>query len=78
MTFDPMLFHQTPESLRRIGARGGRACARNWRARQRLATTAAPVTVRPMVARQTTAQTIATLDAQFSWLRRAERRAARR
>jgi hypothetical protein len=37
MTTYPILFNQTPESLRRIGARGGRAHARNWRLHQRTA-----------------------------------------
>ena len=34
MTPYPILFNQTPESLCRIGARGGRARARNRRLRQ--------------------------------------------
>ena len=32
MTGKPLLFHQTAEQLRRVSARGGRACARNRRA----------------------------------------------
>lgn len=72
----PILFNQTPDQLRRIGARGGRACARNRRARQRLATAAA-VSIGPPDAPlvETTAQAIATLDALFPWLGQAERRA---
>lgn len=71
----PILFNQTIEQLRRIGARGGRAYGRNWRARQQAPQSAAPLTVlpvRPPV--ETTAQAIAVLDAQFPWLRGAERR----
>jgi hypothetical protein len=67
------LFRQTPAQLRRIGARGGRACARNRRARVRAATTPPPQAVTP-VARlpETAAEAIATLDLQFPWLRGAE------
>jgi len=67
------LFRQTPAQLRRIGARGGRACARNRRARVR-AVTAQPQKPVPPVARlaETTAEAIATLDLQFPWLRGAE------
>jgi len=35
MTGKPLLFHQTAEQLRRVAARGGRATARNRRARLR-------------------------------------------
>ena len=36
MTHHPyLLFNQSPEELRRIGARGGRAYGRNQRARRR-------------------------------------------
>ena len=41
MTGKPLLFHQTAEQLRRVSARGGRASARNRRARLR--TTAPPL-----------------------------------
>ena len=34
MAHIPYLFNQTIEQMRRIGARGGRTHARNWRARQ--------------------------------------------
>ncbi len=37
MTHIPFLFNQTIEQIRRIGARGGKAHARNWQARQRAA-----------------------------------------
>jgi|ERR1700687_1596875 len=78
MTHNPyILFHQTHEQLRRIGARGGRATARNRRARRGIALTgrrniAAPV---PPDA-ETAAQAIAALDLQFPWLRGAEKRFA--
>jgi hypothetical protein len=67
------LFRQTPAQLRRMGARGGRACARNRRARVRAATTPPPQAGMP-VARlpETAAEAIATLDLQFPWLRGAE------
>jgi hypothetical protein len=77
MTPYPILFNQTLESLRRIGARGGCAHARNWRLRQRttpgrLALTSA------QPALETAAEAIARLDAQFPWLRNAERPRSRR
>ena len=67
------LFRQTPAQLRQIGARGGRACARNRRARVRAAI-AQPQQAVPPVARlpETAAEAIATLDLQFPWLRGAE------
>jgi hypothetical protein len=72
------LFRQTSEQLRRQGARGGRATARNRRARIG-ATTAPPrqppAPVPPQA--ETVAQALATLDAQFPWLRGAEKRASR-
>src|SRR5205807_434318 len=68
-------FHHTPEQQRRFGARGGRAAARNRRAR-RLGASAPSVdsvTAKELHA-ETTAGAIAALDAQFPWLRGAERR----
>jgi len=68
----PILFNQTVESLRRIGARGGKACARGRRARQKAAAQVPasnlPVSVVP---EETTAQAIARLEVQFPWLRSA-------
>ena len=61
MTGKPLLFHQTAAQLRRVGARGGRASARNRRARLR---TTAPPPPHP----ETTAAAIAALEAQFPWL----------
>jgi hypothetical protein len=74
MTHIPFLFHQTLEQMRRVGARGGKAHARNWQARQRAAgpgprATAVPVVPPP----ETTTQAVAVLDAQFAWLRGAEK-----
>jgi hypothetical protein len=70
-----ILFNQSPEQLRRIGARGGRAYGRNQRARRHATEqTAAPT---PHLERETVAQAIAALDAQFPWLRGAEKRRSR-
>jgi hypothetical protein len=72
------LFNQTPDSLRRIGARGGRACARNRRWRQGLIAARTHAVPDPVVpAMETTAEAIATLDARFPWLRQAELRPPR-
>jgi hypothetical protein len=49
MTNYPILFNQSPEQLRRIGARGGRAYGRNQRAR-RAGTATPPETVELRVA----------------------------
>jgi len=76
MTNYPIIFNQTPASLRRIGARGGRAHARNWRLRQH----SIRVSLRPsspISPTETTAQAIATLDANFPWLRGVEQRSRR-
>jgi hypothetical protein len=72
MTHYPyILFNQTPDSLRRIGARGGQAQARNRRARRAdlPAPPGAGSVPLPEPARETTAQAIAALEAQFPWLR---------
>ena len=68
-----ILFSQTPEKLRRIGARGGRAHARNQRARRALLPPAAPSVP---AAEETAAEAIARLDEQFPWLHGAEKRTA--
>ena len=75
MTNHPyILFNKSPEQLRRQGARGGRAYGCNQRARRALL----PAPPEPVVTRQapheTPAQAIAILDAQFPWLRGAEKR----
>jgi len=70
MTQKPyLLFHQTAEQLRRVAARGGRATARNRRARLRTAVPAPPPpAVPPPPHAETTAAAIAALEAQFPWL----------
>jgi hypothetical protein len=75
MTHHPyILFNQSPEELRRIGARGGRAYGRNQRAR-RQAQLHRPLEAiqRPVPHVETTAEAIAALDAQFAWLRGADK-----
>ena len=75
----PILFNKTIEQLRHIGAQGGRAHGRNWRVRQKAIPSATPQTVLPVVPPvETTAQAVAALDAQFPWLRGAERRCDQR
>jgi hypothetical protein len=79
MTHIPFLFHQTPEQMRRVGARGGKAHARNWQARQRAAGAAPRETPMPAAPpRETTTQAMAVLDAQFAWLRGAEKPGSQR
>ena len=74
-----ILFNKSPLQLRLIGARGGKARVRNLRARRALLPT--PPAAVPMqgegVPGQTTAEAVAVLDAQFPWLRRAEKRITR-
>ena len=70
-----LLFNQSPEQLRRIGARGGHAQARNRRARQQAQPQVIPQTlavIHPLA--ETAAQASRVLDAQFPWLRGAEKR----
>jgi hypothetical protein len=71
--FPYILFNKSPEQMRQLGARGGKAYGRNQRARRALAATP-PETVPPAaVPGKTAAQSIHSLDAQFPWLRGAER-----
>jgi hypothetical protein len=68
-----ILFNKTPEQLRRLGARGGKISGRNRRARRALTPTPPPPS--PAAgAGETTEAAITTLDAQFPWLRSAEKR----
>jgi len=63
MTPYPILFNQSPDQLRRIGARGGRANARNWRARQQAPLAAGlPVRLPAIPPMETTAQAVAALN----------------
>jgi hypothetical protein len=79
LTTYPILFNRTPDTLRRIGARGGPAHARNGRLCQRTAQSTTGPIARPQEELvETTAQAIAALDPQFPWLCRAERHASRR
>jgi hypothetical protein len=67
-----LLFNKAIEEARRLGARGGRARARNWRARKR-ALAVAPVPAKvPVRRRETVAEAIVRLDAAFPWLRGTE------
>jgi hypothetical protein len=69
-----ILFNKSPEALRRLGARGGRAYGRNQRER-RARMPPPPATVPPRAAPcETAAAASAALDAQFPWLRGAEKR----
>ena len=69
MTGKPLLFHQSAEQLRRVSARGGRASARNRRARLRNTPPPPPPLPPPQPHAQTTAAAIAALETQFPWLR---------
>jgi DNA modification methylase len=63
-----ILFNQSPEQLRRIGARGGHTQARNRRLRLLAqAQTAPPIPKEPEPDEETPAQAIAALDAQSPW-----------
>jgi hypothetical protein len=68
-----ILFHKTPEQLRRIGSLGGKAHGRNHRARRALMAPPPPAPPRARAGESTIAA-IAALDAQFPWLRSAEKR----
>ena len=74
MTSHPyILFNKDPEQLRRQGARGGKIFGRNHRARRALMPPPPPA-LPGAEAKETTGAAIATLDAQFPWLRSAEKR----
>jgi hypothetical protein len=71
------LFNKSPLQLRRIGALGGKAHGRNQRARRALMATPTPATPLGSAPRQSTAEAVAALDAQFPWLHLAEKRRSR-
>ena len=67
-------FNQTPEQVRRVGARGGRAYGRN-RALSALVLVPTKRAVPNSTSRLVTpSESIALLDARFPWLRGAEKR----
>ena len=76
MTHHPyILFNQSPEELRRIGARGGRAYGRNQRVRRQAQLHKPLEAIQwPVPHVETIAEAIAALDAQFAWLRGGEKR----
>ena len=68
-----ILFNKTPEQMRYLGARGGKAYGRNQRARRALLPTppqVVPVRANPQ---ETAAKAIRSLNAQFPWLQGAEK-----
>ena len=71
------LFNKSPLQLRRIGALGGKAHARNQRARRALMPPPAAATPLCNAPQQSTAEAVAALDAQFPWLCSAEKRRSR-
>ena len=74
MTDHLYTFNKSPEQLRRLGARGGRAYGYNQKVRRPRLPTSLPTAPIPVAPRETTAEAIAVLDAQFPWLRGAEKR----
>ena len=73
-----ILFNQSPEDLRRIGARGGRAYGRNRRGLRAQVHRPLDAVERPVPHLETAGEAIAALDAQFAWLRGAADRTSRR
>jgi hypothetical protein len=70
-----ILFNKSPEQLRLLGARGGRAYGRSQRrARRTVLATPPPAVPPPVASPTTTAESIVVLDAHFPWLRGAEKR----
>jgi hypothetical protein len=69
------LFNKKPEDMRRIGALGGRARARNLRFRKGRSVPVTPEIARPH--KETAAEAIRRIDALCPWLVGAERREGR-
>ena len=69
-----ILFNKTLEQARRLGARGGRAYGCNQRALRAQTSAPLPTAAMRVAPRETIAEAIAVLDAQFPWLRGAEKR----
>ena len=74
--FRYFIFNQSAEQRRRIGARGGKAQARNRRGRLQSQSLPHPEVLFHLP--ETAAQSIAALDAQFPWLSGAEKHRAPR
>jgi hypothetical protein len=72
-----ILFNKSPEQLRELGACGGRASARNQRARRALVATPPEAVPPPAIPEQTTAEAIHLLDTRSPWLRGAEKKRSR-
>jgi hypothetical protein len=72
---DRPYFNQSIAACRRAGGIGGRRSARNRRLRRADWAPATKPTVEALL--ETAAEAIALLDAQFPWLRGAERRTSR-
>jgi hypothetical protein len=70
----PYVFNKSPEQLRLLGARGGRAYGRNQRARRALLVTLPQAVPSRAVSSPTTSESIVALDELFPWLRGAEKR----
>jgi hypothetical protein len=72
-----ILFNKTPEQVRRLGACGGRTYGRNQRARRAVLPVPPAVAPPRTVPRETAAEAILALDAQFPWLQGAEKPVSR-
>jgi len=70
------LFNKKPDDMRRVGALGGRARARNLRLRKAYQVPANREISRPR--EETTAEAIRRINTLFPWLLGVERREARR
>jgi hypothetical protein len=73
-----ILFNKSPDQLRRLGALGGKANARNQRARRALVPTPLQPVPPRSAPKKTATEAILLLDAQFPWLRGAEERGTTR
>jgi hypothetical protein len=73
-----ILFGKSREQARHLGARGGRTYARNQRARRARLPIPPPVAPPRRVPRETAAEAMLALDAQFPWLQAAEKPVSQR
>jgi hypothetical protein len=67
-----VLFNKSPQQLRLLGARGGKAYGRNQQRRHALMPPPSEPIPLPLPSKQTTAEAIALLETQFPWLRHAK------